>query len=329
MKNAKITSKRPCAFISMDALDDFVVDDALSYPYFEDLGWEIDVVSWRRRDVNWADYDFVLIRTPWDYQQAPEDFMARLEEIERSRTPLYNSLPLIRWNLNKTYLRDIERLGATIVPTIWLEAAAELDFDEYFRVFSADEIVLKPTVSANADHTYRVHRDNAHLLRETLGETFRTRAAMAQPLLPSIVEEGEFSVLYFNGAFSHSIIKTPASGDFRVQEEHGGDIREAQADATRGYNDILRAATAAMQTVEKLGFETPLYARVDLARISNGGNADAFAVMELELIEPSLYLRCNDGAPERFARAVHERVNGAKAKGLSEDKIAAKTITRQ
>ena len=122
---------------------------------------------------------------------------------------------------------------------------------------------------------------------------------MAQPFLSHVVAEGEFSLFYFNGTLSHSILKTPKADDFRVQEEHGGVIRAVEVESK-----LREAGDAALGALDSV----PLYARADFVRANDGGG---FWLIELELIEPSLYLRTDPGAPARFAQALHERVNGA------------------
>lgn len=297
------------ASLTMDNSADFVIDDELAYPHFKALGWEIIPVSWRRTDVDWDDYNLVLIRTPWDYQQDPDAFLQTLERIAKSKTILQNPLKIVRWNMDKTYLRDLESAEVRIVPTLWGDASSDMPLELWFEALQTKELVVKPTISANADHTYRVRPDNIAAMLPTLHEAFRTRAYMVQPFLQAVVTEGEYSVFYFNGKFSHAIIKTPAVGDFRVQEEHGGDIREARPEATPHYEALLEQTGKVMQALKELRFGTPMYARVDVVRLSDYGEAEQFALMELELIEPSLYLRTSNGAPERFAQAVHDWMN--------------------
>ena len=122
---------------------------------------------------------------------------------------------------------------------------------------------------------------------------------MVQPFLSHVNTEGEFSLCYFNGKLSHTILKTPKVHDFRVQEEHGGVIRAVEAEG--GLSEAGDIALRALDSV-------PLYARADFVRANDG---DGFWLMELELIEPSLYLRMDARAPERFAQALHERASKA------------------
>ena len=289
-----------CAFLSMDSLDAFVAYDELAIPLLRALGWAVDTVSWRA-DADWAAYEVVVIRTPWDYQDEPDAFLEVLERIARS-TRLENGLDVVRWNLDKTYLRDLEARGVPIVPTRWLDA---LDAAALAGLFDAlgDEIVVKPTVSANADGTFRLRRDDRDrqldAVHELSGHTAAGRAVMAQPFVPAIVDEGEYSVFAFGGEVSHTILKTPAAGDFRVQEEHGGRIRGVEPEP-----ELAAAADRALAAVEDAVGQTLLYARADLVRWAGG-----WAVMEMELIEPSLYFPYGEGSAERFARALDALVS--------------------
>jgi hypothetical protein len=283
---------RTCAFLTMDTLDDFVCDDELAVEPLGELGWEVDFVSWRRRDANWDWYDAVIIRSTWDYQQNPAAFLSVLESIEQSTTRLENPLSLVRWNLRKTYLRDLEDRGIAIVPTRWCEGVDVGQISTLFDQFNVDEIVVKPVVGANADHAFRLHRERFEDRLEELSRSYRDTQYLAQPFIDSVIAEGEYSLFYFAGELSHAILKTPRESDFRVQEEHGGLIRPV-AQPVPPLAAAGRQAMAALPVV-------PLYGRVDLVR----GPSDVFQVMELELIEPALYFRMNPGSPRRFADAL-------------------------
>ena len=280
----------------MDSLDAFIVYDALAIPHLNALGWSVEEVSWRA-DVDWSQYEIVVIRSPWDYQDEPEAFLQVLERIA-SATRLENGLDVVRWNLDKTYLRDLADRGVPIVPTGWLDRLSPHALLELFDAFSVEEIVVKPTVSANADGTFRLHRDDTDRQLEAVAELAAhkggSRAVMVQPFVPSVVDEGEYSVFAFNGEISHTILKTPASGDFRVQEEHGGRVLAVEPEPS-----LIAAADLALAAVTEIAGQTLLYARADLVRWDGG-----WVVMEMELIEPSLYFAHGEGSAERFAQAL-------------------------
>lgn len=272
----------------MDDLGSYVSDDDLAIQPLGELGVAVETISWRQTERAWSDFELVVIRTPWDYQSSPDEFLAVLETIE-SQTRLENPLDIVRWNLDKRYLREMETRGERIVPTIWDATYNAAEFDRWLDEFSVDEIIIKPTVSATAEHTYRLKTFDA-----SLESVFSTRDFLVQPFMPNIIAEGEFSLFYFNGQYSHAINKSPKTNDFRVQEEHGGIITEITPD-----DELM---TAGRETVATIGSDL-LYARVDFVRDGDGD----FRLMELELIEPALYLRMNEGAPKRFAEAIVAR----------------------
>ena len=285
-----------CAFLTTDTLDAFVAYDHLAVAPLARLGWTVEMVPWRA-EADWDAYDVVVVRSPWDYQDDPDAFLDVLAAIDASAARLENPLAVMRWNLRKTYLRDLEAAGVPIVPTRWAEGLAADALGAAFDAWGSAEVVAKPVVSANADGTFRLAPD-----AEAWGAAMSAladRACMIQPFVPSVVAEGEWSVFAFGGAVSHAILKTPAAGDFRVQEEHGGVIRGVEPGA-----DLLALTEAALAAVPH---PTPLlYARVDAVGLTDG----TLAIIELELIEPSLYFPFADGSAERFAAALDEQGPG-------------------
>lgn len=279
-----------CAFLTMDTLDGYVCDDELVYQPMRELGWNIDSVSWHRTDVDWSQYDAVLIRTTWDYHRYYEKFIETLKAINRSGTCLVNPLELVIWNIHKTYLRDLEWKGIRVVPAIWPE---KIDREQlYFAMeeFGVKEIVVKPVVSAGARNTFRIRNDDAESVAEEAVDVLTGRECMIQPFMQNVITEGEYSVFYFGGSYSHAVLKTPKQSDFRVQEEHGGMIGPVIPDP-----GLLERSRKVLEVLAIL----PLYARVDWVRDKDG----EYYLMELELIEPSLYFRTDPASPVRFARA--------------------------
>lgn len=280
---------KTCAFLIAPDLTDFVTDDELAIAPLSERGWRVDLVSWRDA-VDWNRFDAVVVRSTWDYQSAPAAFAETLQRIDASRARLANELTLMRWNMSKTYLRDLEGEGVAIPRSLWADGIDAHDVARFFDELSADEIVVKPVVSANADDTYRVTKGRAPALADELARVFQRRDCIIQPFLRNVVAEGEHSVIFFNGEPSHTILKTPKPGDFRVQEEHGGLIRRIEP-----AKQLLASAVRALDCVAP----APLYGRADFVRTESG-----YVLMELELIEPSLYLRMDASAPARFADAL-------------------------
>lgn len=275
-----------CAFLTLEERGDFYIYDHLAFEPLAELGWQVVEIPWNRPGVNWREYDAVVIRSTWDYQNSPDEFLETLARIE-SQTRLFNSLEICRWNLNKKYLAELENKGVPIVPTRWLSQLQETDIPALFSKMETSKLVVKPLVSANADDTYVLEQDKPSTWQRAI-QVFAEKEGMAQAFISSILKEGEYSLFYFGGEYSHAIVKKPAEGDFRVQEEHGGIISPIQA-----TDDLLNAAS---KVIAAIG-QTLLYARVDLVRLENGQPV----LIEVELIEPSLYFEQCQSAPVMFA----------------------------
>jgi glutathione synthase/RimK-type ligase-like ATP-grasp enzyme len=289
-----------CAFLTLDDPSGYTMDDHLAAAPLARLGWSVDEVSWRRRGVCWATYDAVVIRSTWDYAKDPDAFLAVLSDIVRAGVPLFNPLDLVTWNLRKTYLCDLADRGVSIVPTVWRERLARGELRNLLDETGSDEIVVKPVIGASARGAFRVSTTSSAREITAIEAYYAERSLMAQPFVRAIPTEGELSLFYFDGAYSHAIRKKPKVADFRVQEEHGGWNVPAQP-----APELLALGASVLEALA----ETPLYARVDLVCAND---ANEHWLMELELIEPSLYLRMNAESPERFARALDDRVRARK-----------------
>lgn len=279
------------ALLTLEDRTDYVIDDELAVAELTRRGWDAQEIPWSLPDVPWQEYDLLVVRTTWDYHHRADEFLRTLAAIEATGARLENPRRLIEWNLDKRYLRDLEAGGAPIVPTVWGRGGDAAVFAGLFNALQDTEIVVKPTVSANAHDTFRLRAPLAPEQLHLLAETFHERDWLAQPFVRSIVSEGEYSAFYFNGQLSHAIQKIPKAGDFRVQEEHGGDIQPIAIP-----EDVRSAGARVMAAIAP----APLQARVDLVRLADG----SLALMELEMIEPSLYFRTDPKAPANFADAI-------------------------
>jgi len=281
------------ALLSMDSLENFYTYDKMLIQPMNKLGWTTEEISWRDKTVDWNNYDAVIVRSTWDYQNDPENFFQILEKIN-SVSHLENDLDLMRWNMNKKYLFDLEKKGIKIVDTIWENKLNGDSILKYFKIFNSDEIIIKPNISANADNTFRLSKKNVDEHLDHIKKIFSSREFMVQPFQQNIVAEGEYSLFFFNGEHSHAVIKKPKERDFRVQEEHGGIIR--------GIIPTEELISIGGNIINKL-FVVPLYARIDLVRDNHGD----FSLIELELIEPSLYFNRDKTAAQKFSIAFSKK----------------------
>lgn len=285
---------KKCVILSMDDCSDFAVYDHLLIEPLKNAGWSCDTISWRDETVNWNDYQLVMIRSPWDYQLDCEHFLSVLKTIDESSAHLDNPLEIVHWNINKKYLQELERKGVEIVPTVWRDDIYEHELEVFFNLLDTSEIVIKPCISAGAYDTYRLKRSDIDDVKGELVEKFIQRECMVQPFMSGIVEEGEFSIFYFDGEYSHTILKSPKDNDFRVQEEWGGNLLKVEPEESLKFH-----AEKAMSAINT----SLLYTRLDFVRTPTG-----FALMEAELIEPSLYFNLDDESAQRYVDAVERRM---------------------
>lgn len=230
-------------------------------------------------------FDLILPLMAWGYQRAPARWFHALDAWEAAGLRFANPVATLRWNTNKDYLFDLAEAGVAIVPSRLAHALTRNDVAEVRAAFACETLVIKPTISGGADGTYRLGPD------DPIPFDVLEREMLIQPLMPAIASEGEYSLFYLGGQFSHAILKIPEAGDFRVQEQFGG--REVTVEAPSAARTLAEAAMAVAPG--------PLtYARVDMVRGDDGG----FYLMELELIEPSLFLDHASDGGAAFVSAV-------------------------
>lgn len=263
-------------------------------PYLQQQGLDISAEVWDDPNVDWSRYAIALLKTPWDYHQKFESFKAWLNKIESLSVRLLNDYNIVRWNMDKHYLRDIAAAGLDVIPSVFLDKGADGPLLSLFEQLNTSQLILKPCVSGGSNNTMIVQKRDVGKKQEEADGLLATGDFIAQPLMNE-VHEGEWSFIFFNGNYSHAVLKKPAQGDFRVQQIYGGTIEplfpgQAAIDRARSYIDRFASHT--------------LYARVDGLMI-NG----RFVLMELELIEPFLYLSYGAGAVQNYYSALLEQLS--------------------
>ncbi len=239
------------------------------------------------------DYDLVLPLIVWGYHGQVEAFRAVLAGFEARGVRMFNPPEIVAWNVDKRYLRDLAEAGVRIIPTVFAERLSD-DIIAQARADFGKAVVLKPVISAGAKNTL-VFRDASLADAPAEGKSAAPEGpAMIQPFMPAIQTEGEWSLLFFAGAFSHAVLKTPAKGDFRSQPDYDANLRVLAPPP-----EALELAEAALDFI---GRDRLLYARVDMVR----DGQERFCLMELELIEPDLYLAYAPEAMMRFKDAVDD-----------------------
>jgi glutathione synthase/RimK-type ligase-like ATP-grasp enzyme len=276
------------AFLTYSLQPNGAEDDQLAFPNLRALGHTIHTPVWNDPTVNWRAFDAVIVRSCWDYYKNTEAFRAWLDRMEAEQVRLLNPVDVIRWNMDKFYLREMAANGAPVIPAVWLKQGETADLAAILAEQGWLEAVVKPTISAGAYQTWTVTPENAAARQPDFDAMVAKVGVIVQKFLPEIATLGEWSFHFFNNQFSHAIIKTPNPGDFRIQ---GGRVDPVTPSAA--------LLAQAQQIMAETGREL-LYARVDGIVLD-----DQLHLMELELIEPRLYLKWGEGAPQRFAEAIH------------------------
>lgn len=269
--------------------DDLPLIDALA-----SRGVRCTPAVWDDAGFDWTRPAALLVRTPWDYYRRWDEFARFLDRIESLRLHVINPVPTLRWNADKHYLLELAAAGLPVVPTRWVARGDDEALAAAVRAFGADQVVVKPAVSGSAWRTWRFAPDELARRAGEIAPALAAGAMLVQPYLPAIAREGEWSLLFFGGRYSHAILKRPAAGDFRVQERHGGTFEALEPDAA-----IVAAAARVVEALPALGHPGCLYARVDGVLGTRG-----FELMELEVLEPQLFLTGRPEAAARFAEVL-------------------------
>ncbi len=308
------------ALATCRSLPDWEVDDHHLHRALSHRGISFDVVAWDA-PVDWSAYALCLIRTTWDYHRRLEEFLDWVARVS-AQTVLHNPLDLVRWNADKRYLRDLAQRGVPLLPTAWIESARDLESPEWIRVLEESPSgrgFIKPTVGATASDTLRFTINGAGIdqARRALSALLaRGFAAMVQPYEASVETAGERSAIVLDGVLTHTVVKRPVRGDYRVQDDWGG--TDTACDCTDRESTFVTTTLLALESLRadwarsaghaqgtaRGGMSSPLVARVDWLR--NG--QDEPVLNELEVIEPSLFLRHSPRAATVLADALARRL---------------------
>lgn len=293
--NPSSSTQPMIAFVTCKSLPEITEDDQLIAQELCSRGIEVVSAPWDDPSQQWQKFRAIVIRSPWNYTLHFEAFKSWLEWIDEHDVTIFNPVPVLKDNINKTYLKDLESSGIPIVPTIWLLPSELERAHQEISKKGWKEVVIKPAISADARRTYRIHVGTPQELFETCNQVSQGTMVMIQPFLEDLAQVGEYSLLYYGGKLSHTVLKTPAIGDFRVQGKYGGTVKEVPApeEAVRIGEQLNQSLVSSL-----------LYARVDLARYQ-----DQFCVVELELTEPSLYFSQSKGAVARFCDALQDKLD--------------------
>ena len=269
-------------------------EDELVVNALKNQGLNVLRLAWDDVTFNWSFTKYILFRTTWDYFDRFDEFSKWLNEVSK-QTKLLNSEAIIRWNIDKHYLLDLKDNNVHIAVTHYIEKGEKSTLQELHNRLGWTETVLKPCISGGARHTYKLNQDNISTHENVFKKLIREEAMMLQPFQHQIVVKGEVSMMVINGQFTHAVLKIAKAGDFRVQDDFGGQVYE--------YIPTKSEIVFAENTV-KACIELPIYARVDIFTDNKG----LIALAELELIEPELWFRNYPKAADMLAKAIKERI---------------------
>jgi glutathione synthase/RimK-type ligase-like ATP-grasp enzyme len=295
-------------------LPDWEVDDRPLHEALVARGVDLFHPTWDDADFDWSQMDACLIRTTWDYYLRLDEFVAWAKAAEK-QTRLFNPSALVAWNTNKLYMRELAELGVPIIDTEWLDKGAKVDLGQCMKQRGWRRGLLKPVVGASAYGTCRFddHGDSLVAAQQFLNRMLVDHAMQLQPYLEQVESHGEESMLFIDGAYAHSVRKIPVPGDYRVQDDHG-----ATDEAFTHTAEEIELARSVMTLVEQnpvlVGNHSPsnsgqghtplLYGRIDWLRDEHG----ALRLCELEVVEPSLFLRHGPNTAVMLADALLKRI---------------------
>ena len=271
-------------------IQNILLEQELLKSAFEAQGLKVDITYWDNPTYEWQETKSVLFRTIWDYFERFDEFWEWLEQV-KTKTRLINSYELIKWNIDKHYLKDLSSWGIETVPTYFADKGCNMKLHEIAKRNQWKDLVIKPAISASAFKTYKILANEIQANEKLFNSLVQERNMLVQPYFETITQLGEASLMVFDGKFTHAILKKAQPGDFRVQDDFGGTV----------HNYIpTKAEINFAEEVFKTCKTKPVYGRVDIV----WDNDKNFYLSELEIIEPELWIRNYPKCAERIAEAV-------------------------
>ena len=271
-------------------IQNILLEQELLKSAFESQGLKVDITYWDNPSYEWQQTKSVLFRTVWDYFERFDEFWDWLEQV-KTKTRLINSYELIKWNIDKHYLRDLKNNNIQIVPTYFADRGDSISLQEIANLNDWKHIVIKPAISASAFNTYKIINDEIEQKEKLFHELLQTHDMLVQPFFSTISEFGEASLMVFDGKFTHAILKKAKPGDFRVQDDFGGTVHDYKP-----TEEEIKFAEKVFQSCISM----PIYGRVDIVWDSN----KHIYLSELEIIEPELWIRNRPESANKIAEAV-------------------------
>ena len=283
------------SYFSVGAYDTNTTDEnALLSAILSDMGISHQVVIWSDPAIDWSSFSCLLIKSTWDYFDYYEEFKQWIAAMRKLGIPVLNSLDTVEWNSSKRYLLEVSAKGFPVISGFILEKGMQVSLSTIQAKISSEVKVVKPLVSGGAKNTLKITTTDWQKHQSQVQSLVNEESYLVQPFVKEVEEVGEYSLIFFNGSFSHAVLKSPAKHDFRVQHYFGGTIEQIIPSS--------KMLKSAQDLVGNFAADT-LYARVDGVQCN-----DEFYLMELELIEPYLFLDISEEALSNYKKAIAARL---------------------
>ncbi len=264
--------------------------DQLAAAALEKLGVKVIAAPWNSDQALFQTADLIVLRSTWDYHRAPQDFRRWLDSAsEGSR--VINAADLVKWNMSKDYLFSLREAGACLPPTFPISPTVE-SVEKAIASLGVNRVVIKPVIDASASGLSTVERGDAASIKAAVARLGGD--GLVQPVIAEIETRGETSIIFFDGEFSHAVVKRPKKGDIRVQAEHGGVAQKIDPPDWALYE---------AERILHMLPQMPVYARIDVIILD-----DRMLLMEVEVIEPELFFTHAPEAADRFVAALQKRL---------------------
>ena len=277
------------AILTCEKLPDLNPEDRKIIPALAKHNIEATAAIWDDKTINWNDFDYLIFRNTWDYFEKETEFKIWLDQIAQLEIKTLNPIKIITQNIHKFYLREMEKQGITILPTVFIDKTEHLNLVELIPPHWK-KAVIKPAFSAGSYLTEVFEISEIQAISEKYKTIAADKELLLQEFMPEIQTLGETSFIFFNKKFSHAVNKKPVEGDFRVQSLFGGKYTLVQPN-----KEVIEKAQKIVDSLPK----DLLYARVDGILIEN-----ELYLMEIECIEPDLYFDLSENSLERFVAAI-------------------------
>ena len=282
------------ALITCNKLPNLTPTDQLLIPELAKHNIKAQAVIWSDKIINWNDFDYLVFRSPWDYFEKETEFNNWLDLLQKQGIKTFNALEIIQQNKHKFYLRDLEKKGIPIIPTIFIDKTSELNLSQIIPT-QWKKAVIKPAYSGGSYQTEVFESKEIESINQKYQPIAAEKELLLQEFIPQIKTQGETSFIFFNKKFSHALNKKPIEGEFRIQVQFGGIYTASEPSVA-----LIQQAQKIVDTFSG----NLLYARVDGIIINN-----QLQLMEIECLEPDLYFEFKEGSLERFVESMLELIS--------------------